>query len=116
MKKINKILIVLGIIILLTSTFYGVFAEINPDDYKPVDPTVDESKMLTDKVGVILGAVRNISAVVSVITLMIMGLKYMFGSLEEKANYKATMVPYVIGCLMVVAGTTIVSFIYDVFR
>lgn len=31
---------------------------------------------------------------------MIIGIKYMTGSLEEKANYKKTMVPYLVGCVI----------------
>ena len=64
----------------------------------------------------ILGAIRNISIVVSVITLMIIGLKYIIGSAEEKANYKETMIPYIIGCILAVSGTTLVSFIYNAFN
>ena len=89
---------------------------INPDDYNPGGLTQDDTKVAFAKTGMILGAVRNISIVVSVITLMIIGLKYIFGSVEEKANYKATMVPYIIGCIMAVSGTTLVTFIYNAFN
>lgn len=88
---------------------------INPDDYDPSkNPinTEDTDKFL-NKVGIILGAIRNISVVISVIVLMIIGVKYIFGSVEEKANYKATMFPYIIGCIMAISGTTIVTFIYN---
>lgn len=90
-------------------------SQINPDDYDPSKKplTKEEAKDVVDKVRIVLGAIRNISAVASVIILMIIGFKYMIGSVEEKANYKATMMPYVIGCIMAVTGTTIVSFIYD---
>lgn len=90
-----------------------VTAGINPDDYKPDDPTKDDAVEVVAKVGIALGFIRNISAIVSVIVLMIMGFKYMIGSVEEKANYKASMMPYVIGCIMAVSGTTLVSFIYN---
>ena len=113
MKRLNRILIVFSIIILLTSIFCNVFAMINPDDYEPEDPTIEETYMFTQKIGIILGTVRNVSVVVSVIALMIIGIKYMFGSVEEKANYKATMMPYIIGCVLVASGTTLVSFIYS---
>ena len=116
MKKTSKILIVLSIIILLTSILYTSFAAINPNDYTPSDPKVADAKYITPKVGVILGAVRNVSVVVSVISLMIIGIKYMLGSVEEKANYKATMMPYIIGCLLATSGTTLVSYIYTVFH
>lgn len=113
MKKISKIFILLILIFLLISIFNITFA-FDPDTYKPSNLTNSaDSKAVFDKAGVILGAVRNISAVVAVISLMIIGFKYMVGSVEEKANYKATLVPYVIGCILAVAGTTIVTFIYN---
>lgn len=89
-------------------------AGINPDDYKPSDPTKDDAVEVVAKIGIVLGFIRNMSAIVSVIVLMIIGFKYMIGSVEQKANYKATMMPYIIGCIMAVSGTTIVSFIYNI--
>lgn len=112
MKKTSKILIILIISLFMISICSQVFA-IDPNDYRPDDPTTGDAAIMTGKAGVIIGIVRNISAVVAVIALMVIGLKYMFGSVEEKANYKATMMPYIIGCVMAVAGTTLVSFIYD---
>lgn len=112
MNKTKKIFFILIITFLLVNIFNVVLA-IDPNEYEPSNPTTDEAVKLVPKVGVILGAVRNISAVVAVIALMIIGLKYIIGSAEEKANYKATMVPYIIGCVLAVAGTTIVSFIYN---
>ena len=82
------------------------------DKYKPNVLTTEDAQLVTDKVGIVLGAIRNISVVVSVIALMIIGLKYIFASVEEKANYKATLVPYVIGFVLAIAGTTLVDFIY----
>lgn len=84
---------------------------INPDDYKPTANT--DTTLAFQKAGVVLGAIRNISAAVSVIALMVIGFRYILGSVEEKANYKQTMIPYIIGCVMVVAGTTLVTFIYN---
>ena len=96
-----------------SSSSSSMSTTIDPDKYKPDSPTTDDASELFSKAGVILGAIRNISAIVAVITLMIIGLKYMFGSVEQKANYKATMMPYIIGCVLAVAGTTLVTFIYN---
>lgn len=112
MGKTKKIFLVLIITFLLVNIFNVVFA-IDPDTYKPTDPTTDDAVEVVEKVGVILGAIRNISVVVSVIVLMIIGVKYMIGSVEEKANYKSSMLPYVIGCVLAVSGSTIVSYIYN---
>lgn len=113
MRKTNKIILILIITFLLVNIFNEVFATINPDDYEPESITQEDTDAIFTKTSLILGTIRNISIVTSVISLMIIGLKYIIGSVEEKANYKQTMLPYVIGCIMAVAGTTIVSFIYD---
>ena len=87
---------------------------IDVDKYKPsTDVTDADQKLVKSKVGIVLGIIRNISAVVAVISLMVIGLKYIFGSVEEKANYKQTLLPYVIGAVLAVTSTTIVSFIYN---
>lgn len=114
MGKTKKIVLILCITFLLGNIFNEVFATINPDDYKPSAVTEADAQMLTDKVGVILGTIRNIGVITSVLVLMIIGVKYMMGSVEEKADYKKSMWPYVVGCIMVSSGTIIVSYIYDV--
>lgn len=88
-------------------------AKVNPSDYRPNEITTGDAVKVTKKVGVILGAIRNFSVVTSVIVLMVIGFKYIIGSVEQKANYKAAMLPYVIGCVMAIAGTSLVSFIYN---
>jgi len=37
---------------------------------------------------------------IAVGAMMVIGIKYMSGSLEEKANYKKKMVPYLVGCVI----------------
>lgn len=117
MRKSTRLIIsticILTIICLFFCNITLAASTINPDDYNPGGLTQADTKVAFAKTGMILGAVRNISIVVSVITLMIIGLKYIFGSIEEKANYKASMIPYIIGCIMAVCGTTLVSFIYN---
>lgn len=133
MKKIMKIFIISSIFLIVTIININVcFATqqqvlvsdrggssgskvIDPDTYNPsLDPiTEEDAEGAMQIIGVVLGAIRNISVVVAVITLMIIGFKYILGSVEEKANYKATMMPYIIGCILAVSGTTLVSFIYN---
>ena len=44
---------------------------------------------------------------------MIIGIKYMLGSVEEKSEYKKTMIPYLIGAAIVFSGTTLPQIIYQ---
>lgn len=83
----------------------------NPDAYKPGDNT-DNSK-LVDKGKIIVGTIQVIGVVVSVVALIIIGLRYMFGSVEDKANYKETMIPYIIGVVMLFTITTLLQILYN---
>ena len=58
--------------------------------------------------------VRVIGTSISVIVLMCIAIKYMVGSVEEKAEYKKTMMPYVIGCFLVFGITNILAIIVDI--
>ena len=113
MRKINKILLILLIFFIFVNIFSEVFATINPGNYVPSQIGTGDTEIVFSKAGIVLGAIRNISVAVSVIALMIIGFKYIIGSAEEKADYKKTMMPYIIGCILASAGTTIVSFIYN---
>lgn len=37
----------------------------------------------------------------------------MIGSASEKAEYKKTMIPYIVGALLIFAGTSLVRVIYS---
>lgn len=89
---------------------------IDPNDYNPDNGgrILPSSKTkIIKKTGIILGTIRNIGVIVAVISIMIIGVKYIIGSVEEKANYKKTLLPYVIGVLMLASGSFIVSIIYN---
>lgn len=57
--------------------------------------------------------ISTIGSIISVVALIALGIKYMMGSVEEKAEYKKTFLPYVIGASIVFAASTIASIIYN---
>ena len=71
-----------------------------------------ESKELQKRAGGLLGGIQIIGTVTSVVMLTIIGIKYMLGSVEEKADYKSTLVPYVVGALLIFTGTLVPQLIY----
>ena len=46
---------------------------------------------------------------------MILGIKYMLGSLEERASYKRSMLPYIVGAVLLFGGVNITSALYSNF-
>ncbi len=79
------------------------------DNYEGTNPG---SEKLEKKANMILGYIRNIGIILSVIILIVIGIKYMMGSVEEKANYKQTLLPYLIGAVLVFTGSLIPQLIY----
>ena len=114
MHKIKKIFIVLVIAFLFCNIFctvYGVTTTIKPSDYKPSD--LSESQDTINLANLLIGGFQAIGSITSVLALVLIGIKYMMGSTEEKAEYKQTMIYYIIGAILVFAISNISSVIYN---
>lgn len=112
--KTKKILIIgVLIAIILFSFTCSVTATINTDYYKPADLTASDYETPFKFAGTILNAILIVGVAISVVSIIILGIKYMAGSVEERAEYKKTMMPMLIGMIMLFATTTIVGIIYN---
>ena len=63
--------------------------------------------------GEIIGMIQVVGSVIAVAILVILGIKYMMGSAEEKAEYKKTLIPYIIGAILIFAASNIASMVYN---
>lgn len=108
-NKVTKIISIVMIVAMLVAMVAPVFA------VNPADIHADESNTGTiTKLGSqIIGIVTTIGSVVAVLILVVLGVKYMMGSAEEKAEYKKTLMPYVIGAVLVFAASTIAGVIFS---
>lgn len=61
----------------------------------------------------VLGAIQVLGVGISVSVIVVIGIKYMLGSVEEKAQYKETMKPYIIGVVFLALASTIPNLIYE---
>ena len=112
MKKVLKIImVVIIILIILMFTTKGVFA-LNVDNFKP--GAISGGKTIKEFGNLIIGIVQFIGSIISVIALIIIGIKYMTGSVEEKAQYKETLKPYIIGAVLVFSITNLLKIISDI--
>lgn len=112
-KKATKIVsMMLVVFMMMTVLSTTVFAGA-PDPSKYTgDGTVETTKI--DTLGQnIIKIISTIGSVISVIVLIILGIKYMMGSAEEKAEYKKTLLPYIIGAALVFAASTIASVVFN---
>lgn len=113
MKNIKKIMIILLLVTIFICLNTVIFGVDNPDAYTPETMSDKDSEKIGNITGDILATIRAVGAIGAIVILSIIGLKYIFSSVEEKAEYKQTIAPYVIGCVLLVSATTIPSMVYD---
>ena len=110
-KKTMKILTTIATILLIISMGTSIVAatsvggmELSPNTANTGDITTIGNK--------VMGIIQVVGTIASVAIVMVLGIKYMMGSAEEKAEYKKTMIPYIIGAVLLFAATTIANAIY----
>ena len=103
------------IFVIIQGNVYAIRIGFLPDDYKPPSTTnVSGADQIQNIANSIIGPIRVVGSAVSVIALIIMGIKYVMGSIEEKAEYKKTMMPYLIGAIMVFSITNLLSILVEI--
>ena len=111
MKKTSKIVVALCLILAIVMISVSSFATVTPTSFEVKDPSnVDTLKSLG---GSIIGVVRTVGVLIAVVILLVLGIKYMMGSAEEKADYKKSMIPYLVGAVLIFAASTIAGIVYD---
>ncbi len=73
-----------------------------------------QSTSFDKKVETVVGVLSVGGTIIAVATLIIIGIRYMTGSIEEKAEYRKTLKPYLIGAFMVFAITNLLGILYVV--
>ena len=112
MKTYKKYIIILIISLLMLFLITNISTGTLVDDFKDKIDTKD-TEDIKDYGGKLLGVIRVIGTIVSVGMIMVLGIKYMIGSAEERAEYKKTLLPYLIGAVLLFAATNIADVIYN---
>lgn len=119
MKLISMVVVIMIMIFTLLSAVYEVKADFNPGDIinkvgTEANTTNVDTTLLNAKAGKILAYIRNIAVIAGVIVITILGVKYMTGSLEEKAEYKKSFIPLIVGIIVIMAATAIATTIFSI--
>lgn len=61
----------------------------------------------------VVGIIQVVGSVAAVGILVVLGIKYMMGSTEEKAEYKKTLIPYIIGAVFIFAASNIAGILFN---
>lgn len=109
MKKIVRVLIFMIVIILcIFNCTYGF-------TLNQLDGTGGNTNAIEEAGNGILSIVSTVGSAISIIAIIALGIKYMLGSVEEKAEYKKTLMPYFIGAIFVFGATTVSGIVYNMF-
>lgn len=113
----KKLIIVLIIFILC---FLFMISQVqatyfNPNLYKPDSTNSVSGATQLEKIGNrFIGAIQVVGSIISVVALIIIGIKYIMGSVEEKAEYKETLKPYLIGAILLFGITNLLGIVQSI--
>lgn len=112
-QKIIPVLfaIILLIIFITIPIVSNADININPSDFEPTGVT--GASQFVDKANIVIGVIQAVGSIVAVVSLIILGIRYMFAGVDERADYKSTMIPYVVGFVMLLVVVNVLGIIYN---
>lgn len=106
-KAISVLLIAAMMLFTISTTVFAV------DPNGIINNMNNVNNVDTNRISTIGGQIANILStigiIVGVIVLLVLGIKYMMGSTSEKAEYKKTMIPYLVGIVLLLGASGIVK-------
>ena len=109
MKKSIKVISTLLLAIMLVTSIAGTVLAVDPNTVlNGLDGNGNVQTNDLTKVGNnIVTIIQVVGIVIAVIVLLVIGIKYMMGSASEKAEYKKTMIPYLVGAILIFGASAI---------
>ena len=111
MKKTVKLASILLLVVIISMTLTTMVSASNIDAANIAGGlTGTTSGAQNDVVNIgnqLIGIITTVGVVVAVIILLVLGIKYMMGSASEKAEYKKTMIPYLVGAVLIFGASAI---------
>lgn len=108
MRKNNKLItsiMLIAILLVICST--TIFAKVNINNIKSDDSSAGGASEIAEIGSYVFSGITSIGIVLSVVIVAIIGIRYMLGSADERAEYKKSMMPYLIGAALVFGASTI---------
>ena len=66
-------------------------------------------------INTVLGVIQTIGYIVAVVMVMYAGIKFLMSSAGERAKVKETLIPIVIGAIVIMSAVTITAFAFKTF-
>ena len=120
MKKSIKIISILAMVLILS---FSLITSIYAVDYGNVVSGLKSSTQnanvtnatnsISGTAGKLIRIMQTVGIIVGVIVLVVLGIKFMMGSAEEKAEYKKTFIPLIIGAIVLISAFSIAKFLFS---
>ena len=106
-KKIALIILLVLTIASISTVSFAQLTQINP----VVGPGHEQIKSIS---AIVIGVIQVIAAVVAVVILVVLAMKYMTGAPSDKADIKKSFIIWVVGDLILFAGSAILGIIQSI--
>lgn len=113
-KKIFISIITLFLILALSINIYAITlddAKKQMEDANKLDSTQDKSTGVMAVINDVIGLLQLAGTGISVVTITLLGAKYMLSSVEQKAEIKNRAMPVVIGCVILFGAVNLVAIV-----
>lgn len=90
----------------------GSWSDKDIDFWKPANIDIGQNEF-NNEAKIVVAAIRGIGIVVSIVALLIIGIRQMTASVEEKVIMKQAMPGYILGVILVVSITFLPTIIYN---
>lgn len=116
MKKLSSAIVIIFVIIISLNVMpVNAFGNgFNPGDIPSGGSTTNMAK-IKNPVKEIAGTILLLLQMASVGGVIALGVKYMYGSAEQKADYKKSLLPVLVGIVLVFGASTVASFVIKVY-
>ena len=113
MNKKRKIMILFCMLLISLMVLFFIQKNVYAMTVGTLHGSVTDTPEIKNMSQKVIQIISTIGSILSVIVIIVLGIKYMIGSVEQKAEYKKTLLPYVIGAGFIFAASNIASLIYN---
>lgn len=120
-KKTVKIVSILLAFVMIMSLSSSVFAANNttstpftPSEMKnSIDTKTNATNSIKKIGGSLIGMLQTAGVVVAIIIMIVIGIKYMMGSTADKAEYKKSLMPYLVGAIFIFGAVAVSEMVFQ---
>jgi len=114
-KLISALLIAVIMVMTLSNTVFAAAGVLNSLDGQVSLNSVQGGDKVATLAGRIISFIQYVAIIAGAVILAVLGIKYMMGSVEEKAEYKKSFVPLIVGIVVVMGAITIANVLFQTF-